>query len=143
MPYLDTNYQIAVGNNNAGGLALVTSLSDANGVYFQDVGGLQEQSRGIKVTRANGTVGREGRNWTNWSSPVLLAQYEYLKDTYEGLVTIKIAFHSETFANYNAILTLPDFNESDLISFSTAWNDPDFKGPGFILKWLFTKVEAL
>jgi hypothetical protein len=144
MPYLTTNYQIAAGNDNAGGLALVTTLVDGNGVYFQDINnGIEEQSRGLRVYRPNRTVGRQGCNWVHWLSPVLLAQYEYLKDNYEGLVTIKTAFHSETFANYNATLTLPDFHELDWVIFNGAWNDPTFTGLGCWLIWWHTGVEAL
>jgi hypothetical protein len=143
MPYLTTNYQIAAGNDNAGGLALVTTLSDGNGVYFKEPQGLDKQSRGLRVYRANGTVARQGHNWVYWTSPVLLAQYEYLKDNYEGLVTIKTAFHSETFANYNAVLTLPDFGELDQVSFRGSSDDPTFTGLGYWLIWWFTKVEAL
>lgn len=144
MAYLTTNYQIAVGNNNAAGLALVTSLSDTNSISFQEIQhSLREQSRGLRVYRANGTAGRQGHDWVHWYSPVLLAQYEYLKDTYEGLVTVKTAFYSETFANYNAVLTLPDFNELDAVMFNAAGNDNTFVGVGYWLKWWFTKVVAI
>jgi len=144
MAYLANNNQIAAGNDNAGGLALVTTLSDANAIVFQEpTQWLHNQSRGIRVTRANSTVARQGRNWVHWFSPVLLAQYEYLKDTYEGLVTIKTSFHSETFVNYNATLTLPDFNELDAVMFNAAWNDPTFVGAGYWLNWWFTNVRTL
>ena len=144
MAYLTNNNQIAAGNDNAGGLALVTTLTDTNSIYFQEPEQwLRNQSRGIRVYRSNGTVARQGHNWVHWFSPVLLAQWEYLKDTYEGLVTIKTSFHSETFANYNAVLTLPDFNELDAVVFAGAHNDPTFVGAGYWINWWFTKVEAI
>jgi len=144
MAYLTNNNQIAVGNNNAAGLALVTTLSDANAISFKEpTEWLRKQSRGQRVYRSNGTVARQGHNWVHWGSPVLLAQWEYLKATYEGLVTIKTSFHSETFANYNAVLTLPDFNELDFIMFESSSDDTTFTGPGCWLNWWFTKLKAL
>ena len=143
MAYMTTNYQIAAGNNNAGGLALVTSLTDANSIALQEPRGITDQSRGLRVRRANRTVARQGLSWVRWFSPVLLAQYEYLKDNFEGLVTIKIAFHSETFANYHAVLTLLDFHELDTVVFAGITGDPNFVGPGKQLVWEFTAVEAI
>lgn len=144
MAFLTNNNQIAAGNDNAGGLALVTTLTDGNGIYFQEpLRWLDKQSRGLRVTRTNSTVARQGKQRLQWYSPVLLAQYEYLVDNYEGLVTIKTSFYSETFANYNATLTLMDFDESDVVVFNGAYNDPTFTGPGIWLSWVFTNVRTL
>jgi len=144
MPFLTLNNQIAAGHDNAGGLALVNTLVDADGVYLLNpINSLKKQTRGLRVTRCNGTTARQGFASVYWESPVLLAQYEYLKDNYEGLVTIKTAYHSKTFANYNAVLTLPDFNEMDALMFNSYGGDPTFTGLGYNLIWWFTALEAL
>jgi hypothetical protein len=145
MTYITVNAQIAAGNNNAVGLAAITGLSDANGVLFIEPRTLAEQSRGQRVTRANGTVARLGYSRTVWTSNLLLAQWKYLKDTYEGLVTVKLALAgSATFANYNAVLTLQDFEEMTYVVFAGAPHDTGFIGSGFAAaQWIFTRLEAL
>lgn len=150
MPYLTTAYQIAAGNNNAGGLTAITSLSDANGISFVEPFGLGLQTRGQRQTRANGTIARRGFPRAIWTSNLLLAQWEYLKDTYEagaataGLVTVRLALSGDTFANYNAVLTLQEFEEMEYTVFAADGTVADFTGPGFRnAQWLFTRLEAL
>jgi len=144
MPCITTQYSIAQNNNNAAGLTLVTSLQDANSVYFVEPSGLPTQARGQRQTRANGTVARRGFTRQTWVSNLLLAQWEYLKTNYEGLVTVKTAISGSTFANYNAVLTLQDFEEMDYVVFAADGNVAGFTGPGFRnAQWMLTRLEAL
>jgi len=150
MTFITTDYKIAPNWNNAGSLVAITALTDANGVAFLEPQGLPRQSRGLRVFAANGTVSRIGKSRVVLTSNLLLAQWEYLVATYEedatykGLVTARLALSGSTFANYNAILSLQDFEAMDSVVFAADGNTPDFYGPGFRnAEWTFTIEEAL
>ena len=144
-------HAIAAGNNNAGGLTLVTALQDANGVNFTHVRGLPTRRRGVRRVRLDETTALIGSDTVEWiSSGMTLAQYSYILSTFgiesanKGLVTITHDLTSTTFANYNAILTMPD--EADL-EFVTNLRHPlisGFNGPAYQnVVWSFRKLEAL
>jgi hypothetical protein len=97
------NYQIAAGNNNTAGLTAVNALTDANGVKLVYPRALPYHEEGELVIRANSTPAYRGFDTQDWLFSVLLiAQYELLRNTYTGQVTIKTSLDGSTFANYNA-----------------------------------------
>lgn len=113
MAQIIPDYQLAAGNDNDGGLTLLTSITDANGIAFVMPRGLPGRLRGERRIRLDSTDGRIGFSSTQWEfSAITVAQYSLLLGTYEGLVTIRIALSGTTFANYNAVLSMPD--ERDL-----------------------------
>ena len=59
MPIITPNYQIAAGNNNAGGLVRIDALSDANGVRFVMPRGVMNRNRGLRRFRLNETKIKE------------------------------------------------------------------------------------
>lgn len=113
---LQSNLQIAAGNDNAAGLTAIESVltltSSARGIV-QSWG---NYTKGIQKFRADGTIYNAGFPSTRWVFPVLgFAQYVYLQTTYcggagnySGLVTIKTnAISNSTYTNYNATLVIP------------------------------------
>lgn len=143
MAYVTTNYKLAPGNDNAGGLTLITSLTD--GTYaFAEPFGLGNLNRGQRQTLANGTISRRGFPRAQWISDMLVTQYWYLVNNYEGLVTVRLAYGGTTWANYNAVLTLPDPEEMTYTVFAASDVQAGFIGPGFRgVLWTFTRLEAL
>lgn len=142
--------QIAAGNNNAAGLTLVTSLQDDNGINFLKVRSLPFRNRGQRRYRLDGTVAFIGAERVEWrSSAMTVAQYDYLIDNYEGLVTIRhptraISGGLYVFANYNAILELPDEQDLEYIQLRGSGIASGFTGPGYKdVVWVFRKLEAL
>ncbi len=143
MAYLTTDYQIASGHNNAGSLTAITSLS-VSSIAFTEPHGLPFSNRGNRITLSNGAPSRVGRPRMYWVSDMLVAQYWYLVNNYEGLVTIRTPYGGTTWANYNAILTLPDPDEMQSVVFAGSSHDPDFKGAGFTgVRWTYTQMVAL
>lgn len=145
MAQIIPDYQIAAGNNNAGGLTLVTSLTDSNSVNFVMPRGLPFRTRGDLRFRVDGTAGRVGKNSTQWISSVMTVdQYATVLSTYEGLVTIRIALTSFSFANYNAVLRMPDEIDLEYIPGIVRMNLTGNVGAGYQqVPWFFTRLEAL
>jgi hypothetical protein len=113
MSTLTANHQLADGNDNAGGLTLLTAITDSNSVPFPMPRFKGSRNRGIKRARLDGTQGIVGFSSAVWFFTALtLGQYDLLKDTYEGLVTVKIPLEASTYANFNAVMVVPD--EADL-----------------------------
>lgn len=137
MPFLTVETQIAAGHNNTAGLTLVSSLT-ASGVPFVEPMTIGRATRGNPRTKANGTVSFDGYRSTSWVSGILwLVQYEYLLTNLEGRVTIRTTNTGVTWANYNAILTLPSLSEVEVV------NETQY---GHAIKdfvWQFTRLEAL
>lgn len=143
MAYLTTDYKIASGHNNAGGLAAITALS-TGGILFTEPLGLPNINRGQRITLANGVTSRTGKPRARWISDMLVAQYWYLVNNYEGLVTVRLAYGGTTWANYNAVLSLPDPDEMESVVFGASDHDADFEGLGFRnVQWTFTRLTAL
>jgi len=143
MGFVTTDYQIVSGLNNAGSLVAVTSI-EVGGVALVEPLGLPFVNKGLRVTRANGTVARVGKQRTEWRSSMLYTQWQHLKDNYEGLVTVRLALDGATWTNYNAVLTLNDPFEMEYVVFSASDSDPDFDGGGFSnAVWTFSQLTAI
>jgi len=143
MAFVTTNYQLASENDNAGGLTAVTSITDGTNV-FAEPQGLFDITRGESVIQSNGVAGFRGYPSLTWISNMTVKQYWYLVDNYEGLVTIKTAYGGLTWANYNAVLTLPDPAQMTRTVFLASSHAAAFVGPGFLnVRWAFTRLEAL
>ena len=138
------NYQLAAGNNNAGALAVWTAIADANSVPFVMPQGKGSRNRGVKRVRLNSTEASVGFNsFTLSFTAITLAQYALLIATYEGLVTVKIALSGTTFANFNAVLIVPDESE---LTYSRLISHPKWSGgwPGYRnVPIRLRKLEAL
>jgi hypothetical protein len=143
------NHQIAAGNNNAGGLVSINALTDSNSVKFFMPRGLPFRVRGQVRTRLDGTTGRIGFNSIRWvSAAMTINQLATVYSTYEGLVTIRTGLTSQTFANYNAVLRMPDEEELEYIPnisrMGLQTGATGGLGPGYInVPWYFIKLEAL
>lgn len=106
------NTQIAAGHNNAAGLARWDAITDANSVPFHMPQQLPFRIRGQVRYRLNGSVARVGQNSTAFLfSYMTVAQLALIYSTYEGLMTVKIALTSTTYANYNCTVIAPDEDE--------------------------------
>jgi hypothetical protein len=145
MSTLTANHQLADGNDNAAGLTAFPSITDANSVPFVMPRFKGSRNRGVKRVRLDGTQGIIGYDRGVWFfTGMTLAQYDLLKDTYEGLVTVKIPLEASTYANFNAILIVPD--ESGLeyakaVS-SQVWDNQQWPGYSDV-EITLRKLEAL
>jgi hypothetical protein len=142
MATITPDYQLAAGHNNAGGLTAIDSITDANGVKLAMPQGLPYRVRGERRTRLNSTVGFIGRDATQWRfAAMTLAQYSLMITTYEGLVTVRLALTSTSFANYNATLTMPDEADLEYGYLTGSRYDAGFTGPGY--RRVFAAITAL
>lgn len=126
--------QIASGWNNAAGLVNIETLVDSNGVYVAPLlyGGLGNYTRGLRRVGSDGVVYYEGYAVKVWTSVFLTyLQYDVVL-AYSGKVTLRTRLNSGSYANYNAVLTLPDTSELN-------------GGIGYYrdVTWTFTRLEAL
>lgn len=145
MSTLTNNNQVADGNNNAAGLALWSAVTDANSIAFVMPRFKGTRNRGVKRVRLNSTQGIIGKDSGRLVfAAITIAQYKVLIDTYEGLVTLKIPLDSSTYANYNAVMVVPDEEELDYrprIN-SRAWGSASW--PGYLgVEVIVRKLEAL
>lgn len=139
MAYITTDYKLASGHNNAGGLTAITSITDGT-TTLKEPFGLGGINRGQRITLTNGMTSRIGLPRAVWISPMLVSQYWYMVANYEGLVTVRLAYGGTTFANYNAVLTFGDPDEMEFISFANS----SFLGAGFrAVQWTYTRLDAL
>jgi hypothetical protein len=120
-----SDYQIAVGNNNAAGLALVESLVPSGNIAVAGPAANGYRNPGVTRIRANGLSTQSGYLSQLWRMVFLTyEQYNYLKTTYcgggySGLVTVRTHFTNQAYANYNAVLIMP--YESDLAQSNVGW----------------------
>ncbi len=133
------DYQIAIGNNNAGSLVNVEALTGTAGNLFDPVEGWTAYSPGSARIMSSGLYSFTGYPSTVWRSGILrVTQYKYLYDTilvgaYSAPVTIKTtAQEVGTYANYNAIMTIPI--PEDLTAQGHSYVD---------FAWTFTRLVAL
>jgi hypothetical protein len=113
MALLTTDYKLAAGHNNAAGLTTITSITDGTLALTEPLQ-LPFYSRGIKRNRTNGSVSVAGMPSTAFVfSYLTMGQWEYLRTTYEGLVTVRLSLNKSSFSNYNASLVLPDPADMD------------------------------
>ena len=137
MPELTVETKIAAGNNNAAGLALVSSLS-ASGIPFLEPLSISKQSRGELRVKANGVPDYSGFKSLQWTSGLLwLPQWAYLRANFEGPVTIRCPFEGTTWSNFNGVLTLGNLEDYELVNETQyGWAIKDFR-------WAFTRVSPL
>jgi len=140
--------KVAAGHNNAGGLALVSAIADANGVYCIMPRTLSEV--GLPEQATNGLTRFRGYPSVVLVMPMLVAQYVTLLTTYTGKVTLRTSLNGGiTYANYNAFATLPQLAEldSNKVDFAGGFGvgmPSNFTGPGWpAVEWTMTKLVAL
>jgi hypothetical protein len=145
MASITPDTQIAAGNNNAAGLALINTLTDGNGIKFVMPRALPGQRRGARRKQLNGATTFIGKNSVVMISSVMtVLQYQAVLDTYEGLITIRLALDGITYANYNASLVMPDEVDLTYIPNITRISNQGDCGPGYSgVEWTVTDLVAL
>ncbi len=146
MATITPDYQIAAGNNNVGGLTLITSLADTNGAPFVMPRGKASRTRGERRFKLNHVISRVGKNgYTLLSGIMTIDQYQTLISTYEGLVTVRISLSSTTFSNFNAACWFDDENTLEYIPHvNSVTRRAGFTGPCYQnVSWHLTSLEAL
>jgi hypothetical protein len=124
------NQQIAAGHNNAAGLTLVSSLTDANGVKLVMPRALPFTEQGQLIVRPNASPAYRGNDTQDWEfSVLLLTQYYLLRTTYTGLVTVKVCIDGSTFADYNASAWIDEKTAGQYGYAQGTTYAPDFVGP--------------
>lgn len=138
--YVTPGESIAAGNNNAAGLTLVTALSVPAAIPFLEVTSIGNWQRGLAKVPAGTSVRKfTGFQSVEWISSLLwLQQWEYLKDTFEGQVTIRtLTDDDDTYANYNAVFycgQLTDYEKVRVGQYGKAILN---------FRWIFSRLEAL
>ena len=137
--------QIASGHDNAGGLTLITSLTDSNSVPFVMPRALPNHTRGQRRVGVDGAITRIGKpSFTMVSSVMTILQYQYVLTNLEGLITIRLPVTGVTYANYNATLWMPDESELTYVYLTGSSYAPNFTGPGYRdVVWNVIRMEAL
>ncbi len=132
------NDQIAVGWNNAGNLANIEGIT-VSSHRFEALDDLSGYEQGAPYVDGDGITKYNGFVKVLWiSGHVTLAQYWYIHDTilagaFSAKVTVKTRTASlATYANYNAILTIPLPAEVEWVSGAIT----DFV-------WTFSRLTAL
>lgn len=131
--------RIAAGHNNVAGLALVSSLV-ASGIPFVEPLEYPADSYGRGTPRVMTTGVRrfEGYPVRRWVSGLLwLPQYDMLRTTYEGLVTVRTRLYGTGYANYNAVLWLPEMDELEVV------NESRYGQALREFVWTFARLEAI
>lgn len=143
MAYVTTDYKLAVDNNNAGSLVAWTSITDGTNTLVEPQG-LPNALRGRREVKTNGIVGRVGFPKVTLRCDLLYSQWLYLVDNYEGFVTVRLAYNSTSWANFNAVLSLADPEEMTSVSFAGGFDQHNFFGPGFQnAPVIFTRLVAI
>lgn len=109
-------YAIAAGHDNAIGLVNIEAIKPTGDKFFVPPEAYSSFDDGVLRMRADGTRYTTGRKSFTWPFKVwTVAQYRYLMTTYttggnsySGPVTVKTRAPGGTYANYNAILLLPE-----------------------------------
>lgn len=134
-----SEYQLAAGNNNAGGLVTIEGVVPSGGRPFPPLRMYGTYSEGVRKVRSTGTLFTSGFNTVAWSwSALTKGQFRYLQETYcsdgySGLVTVRTQTDDPgVYANYNAIMTLPEHTSSRR------------RGPFFVdVVVVFSRLEAI
>lgn len=146
MASITPNHQIAAGNNNAAGLTAFNALIDSNGVKFVFPRAVPYHEAGLLVIGANGAPAYDGFAKQDFEFRIMtVAQYELLKGTYTGLVTVKTSINGSTFANFNATAWIdPKPNGEYIPRANVTMYDPDFTGPCYLgIRLHLLRLEAL
>lgn len=127
---LTDEYKWAVAYNNAGSLALVSTTIPSGDKPFNfrpgevvgnEVLALPNYSLGVRKIRGNGRSMFSGYSSTIWKFGAwTLPQYLYLQTTFcggaghfDGLVTIRTTTGGVAYANYNAVMNIPQPSEME------------------------------
>jgi hypothetical protein len=107
MSTITTDYQLAAGHNNVAGYTVISEITDGTTTLDEPLV-RPTISRGVRrftlaQPKFSGTA-FAALVFTRMSGEML----EYMKDNYEGLVTVRLPLDGSTFANYNATLIIPD-----------------------------------
>jgi hypothetical protein len=117
-----TDYKIAAGVSNTGGLAPIGSIVATSNIAFPEPAGAQgSYTPGIIKIRLDQqlvTVGKSRQVWLLYG--LTFEQYRYLQSTYcgggfSGKVTIRTRWQHTSYANYNAVLQLQHENLQETI----------------------------
>lgn len=138
MPEYNDISKIAVGNDNTGGLALVSSLS-TGGHNFLPPFTPAAYSRGERRFKTNGVPYVSGSKTKTWQSFMSLAQYTYIRDTYEGLVTAHGWLENTTAYDFNAALWFEEIGAYEPLNVASE----DIGWAVLAIKWNFTKVRVI
>src|SRR6476659_6316171 len=108
------DYAIAASYNNAAGLTnLELIVPTGDRAFFSPVA-YNNYKPGVRKIRSDGTLYLAGFAASFWILPAATRKHiEYIMDTYcaggySGKVTIKTRINRIAYANFNAILSLPD-----------------------------------
>jgi len=119
-------FQLAAGNNNAAGLQVLIDKIASRAPWPRVALGIQSYQNydnGIARITGAGTAFVSGFPSIIWRlSAVTWEQEEYIRDTYcsgglSGLVTVRTNTNDlpEVFANYDAVLSVNKFVDSDIV----------------------------
>lgn len=111
-------FQIAAGYNNAVGLVNIESITPSTDWRaFTVPDGFASYSPGERKTRPDGIDYTRGYPTVTWNfAGITRKQYIYLRDTYcndglSGKVTIRTLKEDNTYANFNAVMHVPQLPE--------------------------------
>jgi len=108
------SYKLAAAYNNAAGLANIESIVPTSDRAFFSPVVFNNYKPGVRKGRTDGLLYMAGWASSFWILPVVTRpQFAYLQTTYcaggfSGKVTVATRINLVAYANYNAILTLPD-----------------------------------
>lgn len=126
MTMIVPDYKLAVGHNNVAGYDAINTITDGTDT-LDDPLGVSSPRRGVRRM----TLEQPKFSGTKTSALIFtrmtIGLLEYMQDTYEGLVTVRIPFSGKTFADYNATLTIPDKGELE----GSYYIDAVLDTPGF------------
>lgn len=111
-------YKLASGYNNAGSLVTVESIKPSGDIYaFTYPKSLGSGLIGLREMREDGLDYFRGFLYDEWNYTVMTRlQRLYLMNTflagnYSGKVTVRTRIDAETYANYNAVMHIPQPGE--------------------------------
>jgi hypothetical protein len=123
---ITTDYKIATGHNNTAGYTAIPSVTDGTNT-LDDCKGVNTPRRGVRRF----TMAQPKFSGTATAALVFtrmtIGLHKHMIDTYEGLVTVRIALDGVTFDDYNATLIVPDKGELE----GSYYIDAVLNTPGF------------
>jgi hypothetical protein len=147
MATITPNTQIAAGHNNAAGLTRFDAIVDGNGVKFVMPRTVPYHEEGEMLFGPNGVAVYDGFQRQDFEFRIMtVAQYELLRATYTGFVTVKTTLNSgSSYANYNAVAWLDPKTAADYIPNAiVTMYAPGFTGPAYDnVRLHITRLEAL
>lgn len=138
MTLYDDIAKIAAGNNNTAGLVLISSITN-DGHNLLAPFTPANYTRGERRFKANGVPYVSGDKTKTLQSFMTLNQYTYMRDTYEGLVTMHTWLENTTAYDYNAVLWFEEIGAYEPFN-------PGEAGYGWAVlavKWNLTKIVVL